>query len=134
MEKIKLLYNKKPVPASKKTVSDVLQGERLEKGKTVDMGVMIIGGAPDPPARASAVSGGADVPRAGKETPAPLSETTETTEKVSSPPPVQGPSGTAILATEEFWTDLQGYLEQRVKDEAQALRLVQKWKSNWNVD
>lgn len=125
------------MPASKKTVGDVLEGESMEKGKTVDMGVMILGGAPDPPAKRGEVSGHDAAPAmAGEvgEAPAPPPDHMEGIEKISSPPPVQGPSGRQILRTNDFWTDLQGYLEQRIKDEAEAVRLVQKWKSNWNLE
>lgn len=135
IEKIKVLYNKKPIPTSKRTVSDVFEGEKLEAGKIVEMGVMVIGGAPDPPTKIGAGSS-SDIPQAGtrKTAQTTLPEGMEGIEKVSSPSPVQGPSGKEILETDEFWIDLQGYLEQRVKDEAQAIRLVQKWKSNWYVD
>jgi len=34
-----------------------------------------------------------------------------------------GLSGSAALKTEEFWTDLRGFLLQRLKDEAEADRL-----------
>jgi ubiquitin-like protein 4 len=109
----------------------------LEKGKTVEMGVMVLGGAPDPPAKTGPTHGGdaAPVPpSAAAEFPAPAAEKMDGIEEVSSPPPVQGPSGKEILETEEFWTDIQGYLEQRIKSEAEAVRLVQKWKSNWKED
>jgi ubiquitin-like protein 4 len=136
-EKIKILRNKKPVPASKKTVGNALEGETLEKGKTVEMGVMVLGGAPDPPAKTGPIHGGdaAPVPPlAAPEVPAPAAEKMDGIEKASLPPPVQGPSGKEILETEEFWTDMQGYLEQRIKSESEAVRLVQKWKSNWKED
>lgn len=138
-EKIKILYNKKPVPASKKTVADVLEGEDLAKGESVDFGVMIMGGAPDPPSRAGAappaevahsgVEGVAEAPQAP-----PPAKSMEGIEKTSSPVPAYGLSGKEVLETDEFWTDLQGYLQQRLKDEAQAVRLVQKWKSSWQKD
>lgn len=135
IEKIKVLYNKKPIPTSKRTVSDVFEGEKLEAGKVVEMGVMVMGGAADPPAKMGAGLS-SEIPQAGTEktAPATLLERTEGIMKLSSPSPVQGPSGKEVLDTAEFWIDLQGYLEQRVKDEAQALRLVQKWKSNWMMD
>ncbi|KAF7510263.1 hypothetical protein GJ744_006959 [Endocarpon pusillum] len=134
-EKIKILFNKKPVPASKKTISHVLEGESLEQqGKTVEMGVMVIGGAPDPPPKTDPTPGNEAVQTVDKAADGP-SERMEGIETVTSPPPppapVQGPSGKAILETEQFWKDLQGYLEQRIKDEAEAGSLVQKWKSDW---
>lgn len=33
-------------------------------------------------------------------------------------------SGKDVLATEEFWEDLGGFLTQRLKDEAEAERVV----------
>jgi hypothetical protein len=44
VEKIKILYNKKLVPASKKTIVDAVNdGARKE----IEFGVMVMGGAPD---------------------------------------------------------------------------------------
>jgi ubiquitin-like protein 4 len=144
-DKIKILYHRKPVPASKKTVGDLLQGESLDKGKPVELGVMVLGGAPDPPPRTDASSGSAALvpPDVGAEqeaeasappVPAPAPEKMEGTETLPSPPPVQGASGKQVLQTEAFWKDLQGFLEQRIRDEAEAVRLVQKWRSAWNAD
>lgn len=101
---------------------------------------MVLGGARDPPAKFGAATGGGDAAAHGlggaqAATDAPPSESMEGIEKLSSPPPpVQGPSGRDILRSDEFWTDLQGYLEQRIKDEGEAVRLVQNWKGNWNTD
>ncbi|KAK5951060.1 hypothetical protein OHC33_007813 [Knufia fluminis] len=44
-DKIKLLLNKKPVPSSKQTVADIVD----ENTKELELGVMVMGGAPDPP-------------------------------------------------------------------------------------
>lgn len=102
---------------------------------------MVLGGAPDPPPKPDTLSRSDTAAAQGvaaeeaAEAPAPQApEKMEGIEKLSSPPPVQGPSGKEILETEEFWKDLQGYLEQRIKAEAEAARLVQKWKSDWNTD
>ncbi|KAK5938066.1 hypothetical protein PMZ80_009655 [Knufia obscura] len=46
-DKIKLLLNKKPVPSSKQTVADIVD----ENTKELELGVMVMGGAPDPPAQ-----------------------------------------------------------------------------------
>jgi ubiquitin-like protein 4 len=135
-EKIKILHNKKPVPASKKTVSDVLEGRDREKGKTVELGVMIMGGVPDPPVMSGATSRAEATPSGlggvADTSASPPPEGMEGIETVSSPPIGQGLSGKEVLETDEFWMDLQGYLQQRLKDEAQAVRLVQKWKSSWD--
>lgn len=98
---------------------------------------MVLGGAPDPPRKTGPIHGGNTMPvppSVAPEVPTPAAEKMDGIEKVSLPPPVQGPSGKEILETEEFWTDLQGYLEQRIKSETEAVRLVQKWKSNWKED
>lgn len=44
--------------------------------------------------------------------------------------PVQ-PTGAATLETDEFWSDLNGFLMQRLKDEAQAEELSALFKSSW---
>lgn len=50
LDKIKVLLNKKPVPPSKKTVADALDGSGVDiRQGQVEMGVMVMGGAPDPP-------------------------------------------------------------------------------------
>jgi ubiquitin-like protein 4 len=135
-EKIKILYKKKPVPTSKKTVSDALEGEIPQKGKTVELGVMILGGAPDPLSKTGTSSTSDAKPamtEEAAEAPTTHPERMEGIETMTSQPPAQGPSGEEILKTDDFWTDLQGYLEQRIKDEARAAILVQMWKSNWSA-
>lgn len=63
-------------------------------------------------------------------------------ERVASPPveapSIQSPpvapdvtSGLDVLTTDAFWNDLKGFLEQRVRDEAVAGRLVQTFKTAW---
>jgi ubiquitin-like protein 4 len=135
-EKIKILHNRKPLSASKRTISDIFEGQEDEMGNLVEMGVMIIGRTPDPPVKSDArAQRSEDLDGTIMDASVPLSiESMEGVEKVSSPPPVQGARGKQILQTSEFWDDLQGYLEQRVKDEMEAARLVRKWKSSWNTD
>ncbi|KAF7559730.1 hypothetical protein G7046_g4438 [Stylonectria norvegica] len=103
--KIKLLYNKKPVPDSK-----VLKDLLAENDRGIEFSVMIIGGAasilPEEPAQAAA----------------------------SAPPipaPEADPTGAAALETDEFWSDLNGFLMQRLKDEAKAVELSGLFKSSW---
>lgn len=135
-EKIKILHNRKPISASKKTISDLFEGQGDDMGNLVEMGVMIIGRIPDPSAKSGAAAQGSEVldgttiDTSGP----PPAERMEGIEKASSPPPVQGARGREILETNEFWEDLQGYLEQRIKDEMEAARLVQRWKSSSNQD
>ena len=42
-----------------------------------------------------------------------------------------GPSGSSILETNEFWVDLHGFLQQRIKDAAQAEELSNLFKKTW---
>jgi hypothetical protein len=43
----------------------------------------------------------------------------------------QGLSGEGVLATEEFWSDLKGFLQQRVRDEKVAGDAVGLFKGAW---
>ncbi|KAJ5398302.1 hypothetical protein N7509_006415 [Penicillium cosmopolitanum] len=105
LDKIKVLYHRKPVSGTGKTVAEILvdEPEMLAGGKEVEFGVMIIGGAKT-----------IDVAE---------SQPGEETRDVSPPKAAVGPSGPELLETEAFWDDLQGYLQQRLKDEQEALRL-----------
>ncbi|KAK0626147.1 cell-cycle control medial ring component-domain-containing protein [Immersiella caudata] len=107
-DKLKLLYNKKPVGDSK-TLKDVL-GDGGEKKGSVEFSVMVIGGAATL-AAAEAARGGASQ---------------EGGENVA-----QGLSGEGVLATEEFWSDLRGFLQQRVRDEKVAGEAAGLFKGAW---
>lgn len=52
-------------------------------------------------------------------------------EEEPSPAPSSEPTGADALETEKFWSDLQGFLMQRLKDEAQAEQLSALFKSSW---
>lgn len=41
------------------------------------------------------------------------------------------PTGAAALETDGFWTDLKGYLMQRLKDEKEAEDLARAWRAEW---
>lgn len=108
-DKIKVLHKKKPI-ADSKVLKDLLgDGET-----SVDFSVIIIGGA-------AAVGSDAPVTTAGK------------TEGAAAPVanPAQGPSGDAVLQTDEFWTDLRGFLLQRIRDEKITEELFGKFLSSW---
>ena len=96
VSKIRLLHNKKPVPDSK-ILKDLL-GDAGDEVQKIEFSVMIIGGA---------------AAMKGKEE--------EVEPKVVAPGTI---SGKDVLATEEFWEDLGGFLTQRLKDEAEAERVV----------
>ncbi len=91
MAKIRLLFNKKPVPDSK-VLKDVV-GENETK---VEFSVMVMGGA-------AALK---------------KDEAEEVEPKVA-----VGSSGKEVLGTDEFWSDLKGFLVQRLKDQAEGERV-----------
>lgn len=101
MDNIRLLYKKRPCSDSK-TVKDVLGNEVT--GGEVEFSVMIIGGA----VADSGVEGGN-----------------------GSTPVAQGPTGDSVLATDEFWVDLKGYLTQRLRDEEKADSVWRSFKQVW---
>ena len=109
LDKIKILYKRKPV--SGKTIAELLEDEPelLAGGKKVEFGVMIMGGA-----KAVEEAGGND-------------------EASSSPKPAIGPSGEALVETDAFWSDLEGYLEQRLKDVEEAQKLTTLFKGAWTA-
>lgn len=129
IDKVKILLNKKPVPPSRKTVSDALDDKSA--GHEIEFGVMIMGGAPDPPPQQPPTA-----PRSttgpDSEKPTPM-EGVEATNTVSDPVHPGVESGASVLESAAFWDDLQGFLEQRIRDhsEAQMLRGVfeKAWRS-----
>lgn len=140
LDKIKILAAKKPIPPSKKTVAEVLSDSPLSKD--VELGIMVMGGAPDPlpPAPTTLFAGSQtkaaeDAPaEASSEAPEPVDEQPmEGLEKAKSPPVVQpgGMSGKLVLATDGFWTDLEGFLEQRLKDRDGAKELGGVFRRAW---
>jgi ubiquitin-like protein 4 len=110
VETIRVLYKKKPCSDSK-TVKEVVGGEF--NGGEVEFSVMVIGGATvgasqeQQSARAGIESGSAH------------------------PPVAQGPTGDAVLATDEFWLDLRGYLIQRLRDEEKAEDVSRAFREDW---
>jgi hypothetical protein len=141
LDKIKILSSKKPIPPSKKTVAEVLADSPPSKDV-----IMVMGGAPDPPPSApttlfagsqakAAGPGSEDVAaEAASKVPEPVDEQPmEGLEKTKSPPFVQpgGMSGKIVLATDGFWTDLEGFLEQRLKDRDGAKELGGVFRRAW---
>jgi ubiquitin-like protein 4 len=111
IEKIKLLYAKKPVVDSK-TLKDVLGPAAEKPPADIQFTVMVVGGV-----------AGASI------------------ERVASPPAeAPGPemmaqqktaSGEEVLRTEAFWEDLSGFLKQRTKDEEEGERLAGVFRVAW---
>lgn len=145
VDKIKILHNKKPVPPSKQTVADIVDTDT----KDLELGVMVMGGAPDPaPQESTAVK--LRVPEAagpGSENAAAEVETGVNPGEVASTPmegvqpttshsesnPVQPgeTSGGDVLQSREFWSDLEGFLAQRIRNQDEATRLRGIFESAW---
>ena len=107
VDKIKVLHKKKPV-ADSKVLKDLLG----EDETSVEFSVMVLGGA------------AAAAPPAAKteEDPAAVADPAST---------AQGTSGEAVLQTDAFWTDLRGFLSQRIRDEKITEELFGKFLSSW---
>ena len=103
-DKIRVLYKKKPV-GDVKTVKEVVGEEDV--GREVEFGVMVMG-------YKEGESKAEDTPMGGIEVPV-----------------AQGPSGEEVLGGEEFWTDLKGFLVQRIRDEGKATELFDTFRDTW---
>ncbi|KAF2012813.1 hypothetical protein BU24DRAFT_443140 [Aaosphaeria arxii CBS 175.79] len=118
--KIKILYKKKPATDSK-TVAEVV-GQDV--GGEVEFSVMLMGGA---------------VPTTPVQSPRAVAPPTEGEKGLSAEvdaagaggPAAQGPSGKEVVASEEFWGDLQSFVVQRIRDEGEGQRLVGVFKEAW---
>ncbi|KAK4155218.1 cell-cycle control medial ring component-domain-containing protein [Chaetomidium leptoderma] len=109
LAKIKLLHGKKPVGDSK-ALKDLLlslrssseDGGDKDEGVVVELGVMVL-------------------------------EEEEEKKKESSvdAPVAQGLSGTGVLETGQFWEDLEGFLQHRVRDEGVAGEALGLFRGAW---
>ncbi|ATY66676.1 Ubiquitin supergroup [Cordyceps militaris] len=103
-DKLKILYNKRPLPDSK-VLSEVLGDD---PPTAVVFSLMVIGGAaavlPEEAAAALEVDDGLSV---------------------------KAKKGAAAVEQPQFWTDLNGFLMQRVKDEETAAELTTVFKNAW---
>ncbi|KAG6360646.1 hypothetical protein INS49_011711 [Diaporthe citri] len=108
VDKIKVLHKKKPV-ADSKVLKDLLG----EDETSVEFSVMVLGGA------AAAAS------------PAPNNEDGPAAAAADAASTAQGTSGEAVLQTDAFWTDLRGFLSQRIRDEKITEELFGKFLSSW---
>ena len=121
VSKIKILWHKKPIPPSKLTVADALEGDATAtKDGKVEFGIMILGGVIQVEKPTADVASGGDAKGEAMEG---VEETT---------PVAQGPSGKEVLETQEFWIDLKGFLVQRLRDEGEAERVVKLFKATMN--
>ena len=106
VDKIRVLHKKKPAVDSK-SIKDIM-GE--DQGKTLELNVMIMGGMPEKSSDPPKTSIDAEMPDA---------------------PVAQGESGSPVMQSAEFWSDLQGFLMQRVRDQAVAERAAKMFAEVW---
>ena len=124
IDKVKLLLNRKPA-ADLKTLKELgVEGN-------VEFTVMVMGGGSSTPAVASPAVEKAEPPLP---IPAPASDKMD----IDSPDPAPesekaqleaqskavASSASEILQTEEFWTDLKGFLAQRLRDQSEGEKLA----------
>ncbi|KAJ4333245.1 hypothetical protein N0V95_009465 [Ascochyta clinopodiicola] len=129
--KIKILYKKKPVTDSK-LVSEVIGADA---GADVEFGVMVMGGA---------AAGGAATPSAESPVASPAAVAPSESDKglagaganvgAAGGATAVGPSGKELVATDEFWADLNNFVLQRIKDEHEGERLVGIFRKAWEAD
>lgn len=113
VDKVKLLFAKKPVGDSK-ILKEILPppaagGEETAK---VEFSLMVLGGAVPTLLAKNKEEGGE---KKGSEVGA----------------VAQGLSGRAVLETDEFWGDLGGFLQQRIRDEGVAGEVAEVFKGAW---
>lgn len=121
VDKIKLLWKKKPV-SDTKTLKELLTEAGEESTPTVELNAMVMGGG----AATTTTAGAAETPKA-----ADPPEVAMTDADADGAPVAQGPSGTEVLQSEEFWKDLKGYLVVRLKDEKEGERLAGVFREAW---
>jgi hypothetical protein len=147
-EKVKLLLNKKPA-ADLKTLKDL---GVTDAAKDVELSVMVMGGA----GGASAGGSAAGTPREqspavlekaaapanasapdpmdiDEKTSAPRSEKAAVAAEAEAHAPLKkdGSGAEDVLATEEFWDDLKGFLSQRLRDEEMGEKLSKTFRAAW---
>jgi len=110
VDKIKLLAKKKPVADSKVLKELVGEGD----GTTVEFAVMVLGGAASLAAASGGEAGTGGVKAGGEDKHVAV-----------------GLSGTDVLKTEEFWSDLGGFLQQRIRDERAAGDVLGAFRGAW---
>ncbi|KIX94198.1 uncharacterized protein Z520_10225 [Fonsecaea multimorphosa CBS 102226] len=122
LDKVKLLLNKKPIPPSKQTVAEALVGSGITSttgSSEVEFGVMVMGGAPDPPqthvtAPLDETTASEQASAAAAETGGAQTESKKTGAEGTPMEDVQTTATTSVLESKEFWDDLQRFLEQRI--------------------
>ena len=110
-EKIRVLYNKKPV-GDVKTLKELVGDEESSRAhQEVELGVMVMGYK--------------EVENVAK------TEDVTMRDADGGTSIAQGPSGEEVLGQEEFWADLRGFLIQRIRDEGKAGEVFEKFRESW---
>ena len=124
-EKIKLLYKKKPCSDSK-TIKDVV-GDEIAPGGEAEFSVMILG-------TVSGTDGKMGTP--AEEVPEIVMGGTggKIEEEENEAPVAQGVSGNDALKSEEFWSDLQGFLLQRLRNQGVAEKALKVFRDAWTKE
>ncbi|KJX92134.1 hypothetical protein TI39_contig5910g00008 [Zymoseptoria brevis] len=143
-EKVKLLLNKKPA-ADLKTLKDL---GVTDSTKDVELSVMVMGGggaaggstAGTPRDQSPVVTEKVPAPPTAsvpdpmdidEKTSAPDSEKAAVAAESQAAPKKEGDGADEILATEEFWDDLKGFLSQRLRNEEVGAKLSQIFRAAW---
>ncbi|KIW29492.1 uncharacterized protein PV07_05305 [Cladophialophora immunda] len=129
LDKIKLLLHKKPIPPSKRTVAEALEGSGTTTGSDVEFGVMVMGGAPDPPQTQITASLHGTIAEAL----ATAGAQTEGKNAGAGGSPMQGVQTAApsVLESKEFWDELQRFLAQRIGEPDEAERVKGIFERAW---
>lgn len=132
VDKIKLLLNKKPA-------TDLKALRDLNITKDVDMSAMLMGVASSDqiPMTASIdstpLTSNDDKMEIDSEAHHPGSEKAQMQAEEAGTMAAPGNDAKDMLNTTEFWSDLQGFLAQRLRDEGEAARLAILFKSAWTA-
>lgn len=128
-EKIKIILNKKPIPTAKKTIADAFAGTDVEGKEKVELGVMVMGGVSDPPAKA------AEVVKPATPVPPPATSSGGAAAVVADGEPMEDVQLTAkeetfaakssveVLSTPQFWTNLETFLTTTLDSQDEGKRL-----------
>jgi hypothetical protein len=132
-DKVKLLLNKKPT-------ADLKTLQELGVEADAELSVMIMGGAAAPSSATSTPAAEEKASPVAADVPAPQSLESTTSApnseraqaEAGEAKPLVGPSTAAeFLRTDEFWSDLQAFLSQRLRDEDEAKLLAGVFKDAW---
>ncbi|OJD11786.1 hypothetical protein AJ78_07513 [Emergomyces pasteurianus Ep9510] len=118
LDKIKILWNKKPVQGQ--TIAEILGSDStgLLGGKEIQLGVVILGGATLAPV----------TPKAEEYSPS-----RETTGTIPSQGPIENHPSHAqdFLLTQELWDDLETFLGTKVNDATQVSHIISIFRKAW---